>query len=179
MSSELRSTTLVAPFAIVVMGVSGSGKTTVASQLATRLDWQFAEGDSFHPAANVAKMRQGIALTDEDRWPWLEAIAAWMDAQRAAGRRCVLTCSALKRVYRQQLAHGHDDVSFVYLKAEYDLVAQRMAARKDHYMPVALLQSQFDALEEPDSSENPLTAAIEQAPAEIVEAIVAELARQA
>ena len=163
------------PFAIVVMGVSGSGKTTVASRLAARLDRQFAEGDAFHPAANVEKMRQGIPLTDEDRWPWLDAIAAWLDAQRAAGKPCVITCSALKRAYRERLAHGHHDVRFVYLKAEYSLVARRMAARKGHYMPMALLQSQFDALEEPGPEENPLTVPIEATPDEIVARILAEL----
>ena len=163
------------PFAIVVMGVSGSGKSTVAARLAARLDWQFAEGDTFHPAANVAKMRDGIALSDEDRWPWLDAIAAWIDAQRAKGRHCVVACSALKRAYRERLLDGHHDVRFVYLKADYALVARRMAARQGHYMPVTLLQSQFDALEEPGSAENPLTVSIEHAPDEIVERIVAEL----
>jgi gluconokinase len=157
------------------MGVSGSGKTTVASQLARRLHWRFAEGDSFHPAANVAKMRDGIPLTDEDRWPWLDAIAAWIDSCRAANERRVLTCSALKRTYRERLAHGHDDVRFVYLKGEYGLIARRVAERKGHYMPLALLQSQFDALEEPSPGENPLVVSIEPPAEEIVAAIVAGL----
>ena len=161
--------------AIVVMGVSGSGKTTVAERLAARLEWQFAEGDTFHPAANVAKMREGIALTDEDRWPWLDAMAAWIDAQRKAGRDCVLACSALKHAYRERLLDGHHDVRFVYLKAGYDLVAQRMAARQGHYMPVSLLQSQFDALEEPGATEDALTVSIEDPPDEIVARIVAGL----
>ena len=143
------------PFAIVVMGVSGSGKTTVAARLARNLDRQFAEGDTFHLPGNVAKMRDGIALSDEDRWPWLDAIAAWIDAQRAADLPCVVACSALKRAYREKLSCGHHDVRFVYLKAEYALVARRMAAREGHYMPVTLLQSQFDTLEEPGSAENP------------------------
>jgi carbohydrate kinase (thermoresistant glucokinase family) len=157
------------------MGVSGSGKTTIASQLARRLHWRFAEGDSFHPAANVAKMRDGIALTDEDRWPWLDAIAAWIDSGRAANERCVLACSALKRAYRERLAHGRDDVLFVYLKGDYDLIARRLAGRQGHYMPLALLQSQFDTLEEPSPAENLLVVSIEPPPEEIVAAIVAAL----
>jgi carbohydrate kinase (thermoresistant glucokinase family) len=165
----------LSPFAIVVMGVSGSGKSTVAALLAARLGWQFIEGDTFHPAANVAKMREGIALADEDRWPWLDAIAAWIDAQRATGRHCVVACSALKRAYRERLLCGHHDVRFVYMKAEYALVSRRMAARQGHYMPVTLLQSQFDTLEEPGVAENPLTATIDEAPDQIVARIVAEL----
>jgi gluconokinase len=165
----------VIPSVIVVMGVAGSGKTTIASQLAERLRWRFAEGDSFHPPANVARMRDGIALTDEDRWPWLDAIAAWIDSARASGERCVITCSALKRAYRERLAGGRDDVRFVYLKGEYGLVTRRMAARTGHYMPLALLQSQFDALEEPRADENPLVISIAPSPEEIVAGIVAAL----
>jgi len=165
----------VIPSVIVVMGVAGSGKTTIASRLAERLRWRFAEGDSFHPPANVARMRDGIALTDEDRWPWLDAIAAWIDSARASGERSVITCSALKRAYRERLAGGPDDVRFVYLKGEYGLVARRMAARTGHYMPLALLQSQYDALEEPRPGESPLVVAIEPSPEEIVAAIVAAL----
>ena len=163
------------PSVIVVMGVSGSGKTTVASLLAERLHWQFAEADSFHPAANVARMRDGIPLTDEDRWPWLDAIAAWIDSARASGQRCVITCSALKRAYRERIIHGHHDVRFVYLKGEYGLVARRVAARKGHYMPVALLQSQFDTLEEPGPGESPLAVSIEPSPESIVAGIVTAL----
>jgi gluconokinase len=165
----------VIPSVIVVMGVAGSGKTTIASRLAERLRWRFAEGDSFHPPANVARMRDGIALTDKDRWPWLDAIAAWIDSARASGERSVITCSALKRAYRERLAGGRDDVRFVYLKGDYGLVARRMAARKGHYMPLALLQSQYDALEEPRPGESPLVVAIEPLPEEIVAAIVAAL----
>jgi gluconokinase len=165
----------MAPLVIVVMGVSGSGKTTVASQLAQRLHWRFAEGDAFHPAANVAKMRDGIPLTDEDRWPWLDAIAAWIDSRRSAKEHCVLTCSALKRAYRERLAHGHHDVLFVFLKGEYGLIAGRVAQRTGHYMPLALLQSQFDTLEEPSDAENALVVPIERPPEEIVAAIVSDL----
>ena len=165
----------MATFVIVVMGVSGSGKTTVAARLAQRLRWRFAEADSFHPAANVAKMRDGVPLTDEDRWPWLDAIAAWIDSARASGQRCVVTCSALRRAYRERLVDGHDDVRFVYLQGEYGLVARRMAARGSHYMPLALLQSQFDTLEEPGPEESPLAVSIEQPPEEIVAGIVDSL----
>ncbi len=166
----------MAPSVIVVMGVSGSGKTTVASRLAERLHWRFAEADEFHPAANIAKMRAGIPLTDEDRAPWLDAIAAWIDAIRAANQHGVVTCSALKRAYRERLAHGHDDVRFVYLQGDRDLVAERVRGRKGHYMPLALLESQFDTLEEPGADENTLAVSIDAPPDEIVAAIVAALA---
>ena len=165
----------MAPSVIIVMGVAGSGKTTVASQTAQRLHWHFAEADSFHPPANIARMRDGIPLTDEDRWPWLDAIAAWIDSMRAAGEHCVVACSALKRAYRARLAAGHHDVRFVYLKGDYDIVAARMSGRTGHYMPLSLLQSQFDALEEPDPAENAIVAPIEKPPEEIVAAIVAAL----
>jgi carbohydrate kinase (thermoresistant glucokinase family) len=160
------------PAVIVVMGVAGSGKSTVAAELARRLGWRFAEGDAFHPDANVAKMRSGIALTDGDRWPWLEAIAAWIRETRAAGDRCVIACSALKRGYRERIAAGRDDVQFVYLQGTYDLVSRRMAGRQGHYMPLALLRSQFDTLEEPGSGENPIVLSIERPPHEITDAIL-------
>ena len=165
----------MAPSVIIVMGVAGSGKSTVASKTAQRLHWRFAEADSFHPPANIARMRDGIPLTDEDRWPWLDAIAAWIDSVRAAGEHCVVACSALKRAYRARLAAGHHDVRFVYLKGNYDLVAQRMSGRTGHYMPLSLLQSQFDALEEPDPAENAIVEPIEKPPEEIVAAIVARV----
>jgi gluconokinase len=165
----------MAPSVIVVMGVSGSGKTTVASLLAQRLRWRFAEADEFHPAANIAKMSAGIALTDEDRAPWLDAIAALIDSIRGANQHGVVTCSALKRAYRERLVHGHDDVRFVYLQGERDLVAKRMRAREGHYMPLALLQSQFDTLEEPGAGENTIAVSIDATPDEIVATIVAAL----
>ncbi len=157
------------------MGVSGSGKTTIAGGLALRLGWEFAEADAFHSAANIEKMSNGIALTDDDRWPWLDAIAAWIEAARAAGKHCVITCSALKRTYRQRISAGHDDVRFVYLHGTYDLVARRMTVRTGHYMPLALLRSQFETLEEPGTDEKPLIVSIEPPPGEIVDTIIATL----
>ena len=162
----------MAPFAIVVMGVSGCGKTTVASRLAQRLGWDFAEADTFHSAANVQKMQSGIPLTDADRWPWLDGIAAWIEGKRREGRHCIVACSALKRAYRERLANGHDDVRFVYLRGAYETIAARMAGRTGHYMPLSLLQSQFDALEEPAADEGALILPIETPPDELVEAIV-------
>jgi len=163
------------PAVIVVMGVSGSGKTTVAEALARRLGSDFAEGDAFHPEANVAKMRAGIPLDDADREPWLDAIAAWIAQVRDSGKRCVVACSALKRAYRRRLAAGHDDVRFVYLQGDYDLVAGRLARRRGHYMPLALLRSQFDALEEPGREENPLVVPIDAPPEKIVATITTML----
>jgi gluconokinase len=163
------------PSAIIVMGVSGSGKTTVASLLARRLQWRFVEGDSLHSAANVARMREGIPLTDDDRWPWLDEIAAWIDAVRAAGEPCIVTCSALKRAYRERLVAGRDEACFVYLKGEQRLVTQRMAVRTGHYMPLSLLRSQFDTLEEPGSEENAIAVPIEASPEEIAASIIANL----
>jgi carbohydrate kinase (thermoresistant glucokinase family) len=160
--------------AIVVMGVSGSGKSTVAARLARRLGWDFAEADSFHCAANVEKMRSGTPLTDEDRGPWLDAIAAWIDVARARGRPCIVACSALKRRYRERLARGHDDVRLVYLRGDYETVAARLSDRSGHYMPLSLLRSQYDALEEPGTDEGPIVLAIDRP----VDAIVEEVARE-
>jgi len=161
--------------AIVVMGVSGCGKSTVAARLAQRLGWDLAEADAFHSAANVDKMRSGIALTDEDRWPWLDAIAAWIGKARAQGRPCIVACSALKRRYRERLAGGREDVRFIYLQGNYETVAARLAGRSGHYMPLSLLQSQFDALEEPAADENPVVVPIELPVEAIVEDVMREL----
>ncbi len=152
------------PSVVVVMGVSGSGKTTIAALLAGRLHWDLADADSFHSPANVAKMRSGSPLTDEDRWPWLRAIAASIDAERAAGRHGVVTCSALKRSYREIIIDGRADVRLVYLKGEFDLIVHRMVARHDHFMPAALVRSQFETLEEPTPDENAIVVSIEATP---------------
>jgi gluconokinase len=165
--------------AIVVMGVSGSGKSTVAARLAQMLGWDLAEADTFHSAANVEKMRSGIALTDEDRWPWLDAIAAWIDSEYVRGRSCVVACSALKRRYRERLSGGKADVRFVYLSGPYDVVAARLAGRSGHYMPLALLQSQFDALEPPGPEENPIVVSIALPVEEIASEVALELRRPA
>jgi gluconokinase len=132
---------------VVVIGVSGSGKTTVAEALAARTGWPFLEGDDVHPAANVAKMRAGRPLDDADRRPWLQELARRIDEHEAAGRSVVVTCSALKRAYRQTLADGHPSVVFVQVDVPRELLAQRMARRAGHYMPASLLQSQLDAFE--------------------------------
>ncbi|HYH92185.1 MAG TPA: gluconokinase, GntK/IdnK-type, partial [Candidatus Saccharimonadales bacterium] len=132
---------------IVVAGPAGVGKTTVMHALVERLGWVWLEGDDQHPAANVAKMRDGIALTDEDRGPWLAGIAAWIGRQEDAGRDAVVTCSALRRRYRETLGAGHPSVWFVLLLAPGEELAHRMAGRIGHYMPDSLLQSQLDALE--------------------------------
>ena len=160
------------------MGVSGSGKSTVGRALAERLGWRFAEGDEFHSAASIAKMRAGVALTDEDRWPWLDAIAAWIRSTRANGERCVVACSALKRAYRERIAAGRDDVRFVHLAADHDTIAARLARRTGHYMPLSLLRSQFDTLEAP-LDEGAFVASADEAPDRIVSDVLAALGLQA
>ena len=158
------------------MGVSGCGKTTVGSRLAARLGWEYAEADNFHSQANVAKMRSGVPLTDEDRWPWLDALAGWIDARRDAGKPCVVACSALKRSYRERLARGNDEVRFVYLRGGEKDIAERLAGRTGHYMPLSLLGTQFDILEEPAPDEEALVLDIDQPPEVLVDAIIAALA---
>jgi gluconokinase len=132
---------------LVVMGVSGVGKTSVAAELVERTGWAFVEGDDLHPEANRAKMAAGTPLDDDDRWPWLRRIAAWIGEQEAAGRDAVLTCSALKRSYRDLLRDGHPSVRFVHLLAPPELIKNRVDARRGHYMPPSLLASQLDTLE--------------------------------
>ena len=162
---------------LVVMGVAGSGKTTIARMLADRLGWRFQEGDALHPPANVAKMSAGTPLTDEDRWPWLHAIAAVIDGWRAEGASGIVTCSALKRAYRAILAGGRPDVRIVHLAGDKALIAARMAARKGHFMPTALLDSQFATLEPPGADEAPITIDIGLEPEAIVERLLAALPR--
>jgi gluconokinase len=132
---------------IVVMGVSGSGKSTVAAGLVERLGWEFAEGDDFHPPANVEKMRAGQPLDDDDRWPWLRSLAAWIGDHERAGTSVVVTCSALKRVYRDLLRDGHPSVWFAHVTVDQELLRERMRKRPGHYMPASLLQSQLATLE--------------------------------
>ena len=160
---------------IVVMGVAGSGKTTVASHLAEKLGVPFVEGDSLHPAANVRKMASGIPLTDEDRWPWLQAIADEIDRVSEAGDRAVIACSALKRAYRDILVHGRKDVRIIYLEGSQQLIADRLAKRKGHFMPAGLLDSQFKTLEPPTPDENPVTVSIDAPVDAIIDDIVRKL----
>jgi gluconokinase len=160
------------PCALIVMGVSGSGKSTIADKLAERLRWSYEDGDKFHPASNVAKMSAGHPLTDEDRWPWLQAIADEIDRVCRAGQRAVIACSALKRAYRDILVHGRSDVRIIYLKGTQELIARRLATRKNHFMPPGLLDSQFRTLEPPDTRENPVTVSIDAPVDAIVDAII-------
>lgn len=129
------------------MGVAGVGKSSVAAALHRSLGWPFAEGDDFHPASNVAKMRDGVALGDADRWPWLAAIASWVGVQESAGRDCIVTCSALRSAYRDALRQGHPSIWFVHLTAPTDVVASRLDQRVGHFMPPSLLASQLEQLE--------------------------------
>jgi gluconokinase len=160
---------------VVVMGVSGSGKTTIAERLAEAEHWPLLEGDQFHPPANIAKMAAGTPLTDDDRWPWLRAIAAAIDAYRARGESAVVACSALRRAYRDILIGDRNDVRLVYLKGSQALIAERMKARQGHFMPAALLDSQFQTLEEPGPDEHPITVEIGGTPEDIARRIEEQL----
>lgn len=163
------------PAVIVVMGVSGSGKSTIAAMLAHRLRWTYEDGDWFHPKSNVEKMHHGEPLDDADRWPWLYAIADWIDATRSTGNHGIVACSALKRTYRNILIGDRRDVRLVYLEGDRDLIARRIATRADHFMPAELLDSQFAALEPPKADEHPIVVSVVPHPREIVEAIVKRL----
>jgi gluconokinase len=163
------------PCALIVMGVSGSGKSTIAQKLAQRLGWTYEDGDRFHPASNVAKMSAGHPLTDEDRWPWLQAIANEIDRACKSGEHAVIACSALKRSYRDVLVHGRSDIRIVYLRGTQELIAGRLAQRKGHFMPPGLLASQFKTLEPPGKDENPVTVSIEASVEEIVDDTVSRM----
>jgi gluconokinase len=161
---------------LVLMGVSGCGKTTVGALLAGRLGWSAAEADDFHPPGNITKMRSGAPLDDADRLPWLEAIAAQIDRWRAAGKPGVITCSALKRSYRDIIVGDRPEVRLVFLKGERELIADRLAARLGHFMPPSLLDSQFAALEEPTPEERPVIVSIDEPPQMLADRIIAALA---
>jgi gluconokinase len=155
------------------MGVTGSGKSTVMMRLRERLDWPAAEGDDFHPPPNIAKMSSGQPLNDDDRRPWLHALAAWIGAREAAGENCLVTCSALKRSYRDLLREGHPSVRFVHLVADADVLRIRLAERRDHYMPPSLLESQLETLEPLQPDEPGIVVSSELPPDQIVAAIEA------
>ena len=159
---------------VIIFGVSGAGKTTVGKLLSRQLGWRFVEADDFHPAANIEKMRSGHPLTDGDRWPWLDRLRRQIEQLLSARENVVLACSALKRVYRDRL-RVNDEVKFVFLRGDYALVEKQMRSRHGHFMNTALLQSQFDDLEEPQPDENVLTIELGRTPEEIVERIEAKL----
>jgi gluconokinase len=161
--------------ALIVMGVSGSGKTTVADKLAERLGWKCEDGDKYHPKSNVEKMSAGHPLTDEDRWPWLNAIADEIERVCKARGHVVVACSALKRTYRDVLLRGRDDVRIVFLNGTRKLIAHRLALRKNHFMPPGLLDSQFKTLEPPGLDENAIDVSIDAPVDAIVDDIVSKL----
>jgi gluconokinase len=160
---------------VLVMGVSGAGKSTVGALLAARLEAPFADADAFHPPANIAKMSRGEPLTDADRWPWLDAIGAWLDAQAASGAGGVVTCSALRRVYRDRLLAGRPAVRLLHLSGDAALIGARQAARPDHFMPASLMASQFATLETPVAEEGAIVLSVEPAPEMIVEVALRHL----
>ncbi len=164
---------------VVVMGVSGSGKTTIAQGVADREGWRLLEGDAFHPPANIAKMHAGVPLTDEDRWPWLRAIAHEIDTMRARGENGVVACSALRRAYRDILIGPRNDVVLVYLQGSKQLIAARLAERRGHFMPPALLDSQFATLEEPGPDEHPIVVSIAAPPEVVVDEVTRDLRERA
>ena len=164
-----------APHALILMGVSGSGKTTIGEQLARRIGWRYEDADTFHPASNVAKMSAGQPLTDEDRWPWLRAIADEIDRASDAGERIVIGCSALRRVYRDALVHGRNDIRIVYLQGTQALIAERLGQRKGHFMPPGLLTSQFGTLEPPTPDEHAVIVSIDAPVETVVENVLRQL----
>ncbi|QCB98974.1 gluconokinase [Arthrobacter sp. PAMC25564] len=165
----------MAPRVLVLMGVSGCGKTTVGALLARRYGWKFQEGDELHPQANVDKMRSGHPLDDADRWPWLQKVAAWIGTQLDSGSDGVITCSALKRSYRDVLNRRGAGVVFVYLAGTPETIAARLAVRRGHFMPPGLLASQFEALEEPAPDEPFIRIDIGAPPEKVLQGIVDEL----
>ena len=163
---------------MVVMGVSGAGKSTVGRLLAGRLGWEFAEGDDLHPPANVRKMAAGEALTDSDRWPWLEAVASWIDGELRSGRSGVITCSALKRSYREVLVGDRTDVYFCHVQADPELIRERVEAREGHYMPSSLLPSQLATLEPLAPDERGFVVSAEDGPDDVLHEALQKLERE-
>jgi carbohydrate kinase (thermoresistant glucokinase family) len=167
------------PQVAVIMGVSGAGKTTVGRRLAQRLSWSFTEGDGLHPRQNVAKMKIGQPLTDADRVPWLAAIGKIVDGWISRGECGVITCSALRRSYRRQIVGDRQTVRLVYLEGVPELIAKRLATRKNHFMPASLLDSQFATLEPPATDENPITVGVDRPIEEIVDHVIGILSSPA
>jgi gluconokinase len=163
---------------IVVMGVAGAGKTSVGRLLAQRLGCSFIEGDEHHPPENVARMSRGRPLGDTDRWPWLDALGRALEAERVAGRDCVLACSALKRSYRERLRGDAADLFFVHLDAPYEELAERLRQRRGHYMPAELLESQLAALEPLEPDERGLVVEARESPDELARRIALALAEE-
>lgn len=163
------------PLIIVLMGVSGCGKSTAGLGLSKSLAWPFRDADTFHPPANIAKMSRSVPLTDADRWPWLDAVGQWVDLRLQTGEPGIVSCSALKRVYRQHIIGGRRGVRLVYLKGDLELIATRLKGRKNHFMPAALLRSQFEALEEPQAAERPIIVPVGMSPRRVVRTILDRL----
>jgi gluconokinase len=175
-AAEAAAAQLVAPIVLVVMGVSGSGKSTVALELQRVLHWPFQEGDDLHPPANVEKMRAGRPLDDADRLPWLQAIARWVDDRLAAHEPGIITCSNLKRAYRQITIGRRQGVRLVFLRGEEQIIHDRIVRRQHRYMPPALLRSQFETLEAPGEDEHPVVVTVHGSIAETVTELLRQLA---
>jgi gluconokinase len=167
-SAELEAARQVKKTVLLLMGVAGSGKTTIALELQRVLNWPYIDGDDLHPPANVAKMRAGHPLNDEDRWPWLQAIARWIDDRIAAGESGIITCSDLKRAYRDITVGNRKGVMLIYLRGDEPLIADRISKRNHRYMPPSLLTSQFETLEEPTEDEHPVVVSVR---GEVVETV--------
>lgn len=163
------------PVVLVFMGVSGCGKTTVASLIGGRLGWPFEEGDALHPQSNIDKMRSGHPLTDDDRWPWLDKVADWVEERLDARQNGLITCSALKRAYRNMIDRRRSGVVFVFLSGSKELIATRLAVRHGHFMPPGLLDSQFADLEEPAADEPAIRIDIGPPPGVIADAVLDDL----
>ncbi|MCL4156050.1 UNVERIFIED_CONTAM: hypothetical protein GTU68_041818 [Idotea baltica] len=157
---------------IITMGVSGCGKTTVGQLLAEQIGCKFYDADDFHPTNNIEKMRQGVGLSDEDRTPWLLTLNKMLIGESNQSRDIVLACSALKKTYRDMLSENIDDIKFIFLQGDFDLISQRLSQRSGHYMNPDLLQSQYDTLEEPDIKEKVIAINIGESPQAIIDKIV-------
>jgi carbohydrate kinase (thermoresistant glucokinase family) len=163
------------PLVVVLMGVSGSGKSTVGAEMSRLLGWPFRDADSFHPPANIEKMSRSVPLTDDDRWPWLDAIGAWIGERLESGEPGIVSCSALKRAYRTRIAARRPGVRLVYLLGSQEMIASRLAGRQGHFMPASLLASQFAVLEEPGPEERALVVGIAMPPRYMAGTIIEKL----